>query len=123
MSAIRQDRLNEEIKKAVSEVIREMKDPRISPMTTITQAEVTNDLKHAKLMGSIYEEDEQVRKGSVEALNRAAGFITRELGHRMQIRRLPSLKFILDTSIEYSVHIAKILDTLNTEKKQENGDA
>ena len=123
MSAIRQDRLNEEIKKAVSEVIGEMKDPRISPMTTITQAEVTNDLKHAKLMVSIYEEDEQVRKGSVEALNRAAGFITRELGHRMQIRRLPSLKFVLDTSIEYSVHIAKILDTLNIEKKQENGDA
>ncbi len=123
MSAIRQDRLNEELKKAVSEVIREMKDPRVSPMTTITQAEVTNDLKHAKLMVSIYEEDEQARKGSVEALNRAAGFITRELGHRMQIRRLPSLKFILDTSIEYSVHIAKILDTLNIEKKQENGDA
>ena len=121
MSAIRQDRLNEEIKKAVSEVIREMKDPRISPMTTITQAEVTNDLKHAKLMVSIYEADEQMRKSSIDALNHAAGFITRELGHRMQIRRLPSLKFILDTSIEYSVHIAKILDTLHIEK-QESGD-
>ncbi len=121
MSAIRQDRLNEEIKKAVSEVIGEMKDPRISPMTTITQAEVTNDLKHAKLMVSIYEADEQVRKASVDALNHAAGFITRELGHRMQIRRLPTLKFILDTSIEYSVHIARILDTLHVEK-QENSD-
>ena len=121
MSAIRQDRLNEEIKKAVSEVIREMKDPRISPMTTITQAEVTNDLKLAKLMVSIYEADEQVRKASVDALNHAAGFITRELGHRMQIRRLPTLKFILDTSIEYSVHIARILDTLHVEK-QENSD-
>ncbi len=118
MSAIRQDRLNEEIKKAVSEVIREMKDPRISPMTTITQAEVTNDLKHAKLMVSIYEADEQVRKASVDALNHAAGFITRELGHRMQIRRLPALKFVLDTSIEYSVHIAKILDTLHAEKRE-----
>ncbi len=118
MSAIRQDRLNEEIKKTVSEVIREMKDPRISPMTTITQAEVTNDLKHAKLMVSIYEADEQVRKASVDALNHAAGFITRELGHRMQIRRLPALKFVLDTSIEYSVHIAKILDTLHTEKRE-----
>lgn len=121
MSAIRQDRLNEEIKKTVSEVIREMKDPRISPMTTITQAEVTNDLKYAKLMVSIYEADEQVRKASIDALNHAAGFITREIGHRMQIRRLPSLKFILDTSIEYSVHIAKILDTLHVDK-QENSD-
>ncbi|HOR13840.1 MAG TPA: ribosome-binding factor A, partial [Clostridia bacterium] len=57
MSAIRQDRLNEEIKKAVSEIIFEMKDPRVSSMATITQAEVTNDLKQAKLRVSVYEQD------------------------------------------------------------------
>ncbi len=122
MSAIRQDRMNEEVKKTVSEVIREMKDPRISSMTTITQVEVTNDLKHAKLRVSVYESDEQVRKDAVEALNHAAGFIARELGHRMQIRRLPALKFVLDTSIEYSVHIAKILDTLHTPNKEKEDD-
>lgn len=122
MSAIRQDRMNEEVKKTVSEVIREMKDPRISSMTTITQVEVTNDLKHAKLRVSVYESDEQVRKDTVEALNHAAGFIARELGQRMQIRRLPALKFVLDTSIEYSVHIAKILDTLHTSNKEREDD-
>lgn len=118
MSAIRQDRMNEEVKKTVSEVIREMKDPRISSMTTITAAEVTNDLKYAKLRVSVYEQDEQLRKDAVDALNHAAGFIARELGNRMQIRRLPSLKFVLDTSIEYSVHIGKILSTLRTPEQE-----
>ncbi|MDL2234913.1 30S ribosome-binding factor RbfA [Christensenellaceae bacterium OttesenSCG-928-L17] len=113
MSAIRQDRMNEEVKKVVSEIIREMKDPRISTMTTVTQANVTNDLKQAKLYVSVYEKNEDARKQTVQALNHAAGFITKELGNRMQIRRLPTMKFLLDTSIEYSVHIAGILSTLH----------
>jgi len=117
MSAIRQDRMNEEIKKVVSEIIRDMKDPRVSAMATITQAEITPDLKYAKLRVSVYEQDEEARKASVDALNHAAGFIARELGRRMQIRRLPALKFTLDTSIEYSVHIAQILDTLHTSRE------
>ncbi len=123
MSAIRQDRMNEEVKKTVSEVIREMKDPRISSMTTITAAEVTNDLKYAKIHVSVYEEDEQVRKDAVDALNHATGFIAREMGQRMQIRRLPALKFVLDTSIEYSVHIGKLLNTLHpAEPEREHDD-
>lgn len=117
MPAIRQDRMNEEVKKTVSEIVREMKDPRLSPMTTITQAEVTNDLKHAKLHVSVYDQDETVRTDSVDALNHAAGFIARELGRRMLIRRLPMLKFVLDTSIEYSDHIGKILSQLNIPKE------
>lgn len=121
MSAIRQDRMNEEVKKVVSEIVREMKDPRISQMATITKAEVTNDLKQAKLYVSVYEKEEAARKETVSALNHAAGFITRELGNRMQVRRLPSMKFLLDTSIEYSAHIASILNSLNIEK--EDGDA
>lgn len=122
MSAIRQDRLNEEIKKAVSEIIFEMKDPRVSSMATITQAEVTNDLKQVKLRVSVYEQDELVRKGTIEALNHAAGFISRELGQRIKIRRLPSLKFVLDTSIEYSVHIAHLIDKLNAQQKEQSDD-
>ncbi|MDD3921029.1 MAG: 30S ribosome-binding factor RbfA [Eubacteriales bacterium] len=118
MPAIRQDRMNEEVKKTVSEIVREMKDPRLSPMTTITQAEVTNDLRHAKVHVSVYDEDETVRRDSVDALNHAAGFIARELGQRMLIRRLPMLHFELDTSIEYSDHIGKILAQLNIPKEE-----
>ena len=116
MSAIRSDRLNEEAKKVLSEIIRELKDPRLSPMTTITQVEITNDLKYAKVHVSVYDESEEVRSDSVLALNHASGFIARELGKRMQIRRLPQLKFLLDTSIEYSVHIAKVLNSLSIPK-------
>lgn len=113
MSAIRSDRMNEEVKKTVTGIIREMKDPRISPMTTLTAVEVTNDLKYAKLRVSVYDEDESVRHGTVDALNHAAGFIARELGQRMLIRRVPTLKFQLDDSIAYSVHIAKLINDLH----------
>ncbi|MBQ3201731.1 MAG: 30S ribosome-binding factor RbfA [Clostridia bacterium] len=117
MANIRYTRINEEVKKAISEIVREMKDPRISSMTTIMSAEVTNDLKQAKVRVSVYDPDDAVREASVAALNRAAGFIRHELGSRIDIRALPQLKFILDNSIEYSVHIAKILNDLNKDKK------
>ena len=119
MSAIRSDKLNEEIKKNISEIVRDLKDPRLSDMTTITQVEVTNDLKHAKVRVSVYDQSEDVRKASVDALNHAHGFIARELGRRMIIRRLPQLQFILDDSIAYSVHISQVLHSLQTGKEEE----
>lgn len=113
MGTFRSDRMNEEVKKTISEIIREMKDPRISPMTTLTGVDVTNDLKHAKIKVSVYDEDEAKRISSVEALNHAAGFIARELGARMRIRTLPSMKFTLDNSIAYSARISEILNELH----------
>ncbi|MDO4493255.1 MAG: 30S ribosome-binding factor RbfA [Clostridia bacterium] len=119
MSQIRSARMNEEVKKTVTAVIRDMKDPRISPMTTITTAEVTKDLKYAKLAVSVYDKDDAVRKGTVDALNHAAGFIAHEVGQRMLIRSVPALKFTLDESIAYSVHIQEILNTLHITPAEE----
>ena len=118
MANVRYDRINEEVKKAISEIVREMKAPRISPMTTIMSAEVTNDLKQAKVRVSVYDSDDAVREASVAALNRAAGFIRHELRTHNELRALPQLKFTLDNSIEYSVHIAQILNDLNKDKKE-----
>ena len=118
MSSIRSSRLNEEVKKTVSAIVREMKDPRISPMTTLTAVEVTNDLKYAKVKVSVYDEDEARRAGSVDALNHAAGFIARELGARMRIRSVPSLKFTLDNTIAYSAHISEILAGLHRDEDE-----
>ena len=118
MASVRYDRTNEEIKKALSEIIRKMKDPRISPMTTIMLVEATNDLKLAKVRVSVYDKDDSVRKETVAQLNRAEGFIARELGRRIDIRRIPTLKFTLDDSIEYSVHISEIINKLQTERAQ-----
>ena len=122
MANIRYDRINEEVKKAISDIVREMKDPRISPMTTIMSAEVTNDLKQAKVRVSVYDEHDAVREATVAALNRAAGFIRHELGSKVDLRALPQLKFTLDNSIEYSVHISQILNELNKDR-QERGES
>ncbi|MEZ4508765.1 MAG: 30S ribosome-binding factor RbfA [Eubacteriales bacterium] len=111
MATFRADRRNEEVKKTISEVIREMKDPRISPMTALTEVEVTKDLKYAKVKVSVYDDDEKKRISSVEALNHAAGFISHELG--MRIRAVPSIKFTLDNTIAYSVRISEILNELH----------
>lgn len=94
-----------------------MKDPRISAMTLIVSMEVTQDLKYAKVRVSVYEDNEDMRKSTIAALNHAAGFISHEAGKRMQIRRIPNFKFELDDSIAYSVHIADILNKLNIEKE------
>jgi len=99
--------------------VRDLKDPRVSPMTTIMAAEVTNDQKLAKVKVSVYDENEEVRTETVAALTQAAGFIRRELGARMKLRQLPQLKFTLDHSIEYSVRIAGILQELARERPEE----
>ena len=116
--SVRYERMNEEIKKTISEIIKEMKDPRICEMTTIMSVDVTNDLKQAKVMVSVYDKDDQLRRDTVDALNHGSGFITRELGRRMQLRVLPKLQFKLDSSIEYSVHISKIIDSLHKDDNQ-----
>ena len=120
MPSVRYDSINEELKKALSEIVREMKDPRISPMTTILRVEATNDLKLAKVKVSVYDKSDDVRKETVAQLNRAEGFIARELGKRVDIRRIPTLKFTLDDSIEYAVHISEIINQLNSERKKDN---
>ena len=120
MPSVRYDRINEELKKALSEIVREMKDPRISPMTTILRVEATNDLKLAKVKVSVYDKSDDIRTETVAQLNRAEGFIARELGKRVDIRRIPTLKFTLDDSIEYAVHISEIINQLNSERKKDN---
>ena len=71
--SIRYERMNEEIKKTISEIIKDMKDPRVSDMTTIMSVDVTNDLKQAKVLVSVYDKDDEVRRGTVEALNHGSG--------------------------------------------------
>ena len=128
MSAIRTERLNEELKKVISEVIRELKDPRLSDMATITDVNMTKDQKYAKVRVSVYDQNDDARRASVEALNHAAGFIGREVGRRTLIRNVPQMKFLLDDSIAYSIHISELIDSLHAAEKtpvasaEENGE-
>ena len=110
------DRISEEVRREVDAIIREeLGDPRIGGTFSITRAEVTGDLRYAKIYVSVLEDDR--RDELLEALKSAKGFIRRSLGKRMIIRYSPELIFISDKNIEYGVHIAKVLaDTMRSEE-------
>jgi len=122
MSYQRIDRISEEVRREVDAIIRaELHDPRIGGTWSVTRAEVTGDLRYAKIYISVLEDD---RRGDMmEALKNARGFIRRALGKRMIIRYTPELSFISDKNIEYGVHIAKVLaDTIGTEEQPDGTD-
>ena len=109
----RTDRISEEVRIQVDKIIRdELNDPRIGGTYSILRAEVTRDLRYAKIRVSIYEQER--RADMMAALKKAAGFIRRELGHRMDLRYVPELIFELDTSIEYAAHINELLKESRT---------
>ena len=112
----RTDRISEEIRREVDAIIREeLGDPRIGGTFSITRAEVTGDLRYAKIYVSVLEDER--RDELMEALKSARGFIRRAVGKRMIIRYSPELIFISDKNIEYGVHIAKVLaDTIRAEE-------
>ena len=108
MSYNRIDRISEEVRREVDRIIREdLNDPRITGTFSITRADVTRDLRHAKIFVSVLEDDK--REGMMAALKKAAGFIRRELGQNIIIRYSPEMTFVSDENIAYGVHIAKVL--------------
>ena len=115
MSYQRIDRISEEVRREVDAIIREeLHDPRVNGTYSVTRAEVTGDLRYAKIYISVLEDER--REELMEALKNAKGFIRRSLGKRMIIRYTPELIFVSDKNIEYGVRIAKILaDTAVTE--------
>ena len=120
MSYQRIDRISEEVRREIDAIIREeLGDPRISGTFSVTRAEVTGDLRYAKIYVSVLEDDR--REDLMEALKNAKGFIRRALGKRMIIRYSPELIFISDKNIEYGVHIAKVLaDTVKAEERADD---
>ena len=102
------DRISEEVHKAIDKIIRdELNDPRIGGTWSIVRCEVTRDLRYAKVRISVLEEDR--RKPMMAALNRAAGFVRRELGREVDLRYVPEVLFELDTNMEYAAKINRIL--------------
>ena len=103
----RTDRIAEEIKKVISEMIQsELKDPRVKGLISITKVTITKDLKFCKVYVSVMGADkEEVLQG----IKSGAGYMRKELGNRVQIRILPELQFVIDDSIEYGAHIDKVI--------------
>jgi len=102
------DRISEEVRRELDAIIREeLNDPRIDGTWSLTRAEVTGDLRYAKVYVSVLEDDR--REKLLEALKNAKGYLRRALGKRMIIRSAPELIFVNDRNIAYGVHIAKVL--------------
>ncbi len=117
MSQLRVEKIQELMKQEVSKMIlRELKDPRIG-FVTVTQVELTGDLREAKIYVSIMGSEEQV-KDSWQGLQSALGFIRREIGQRIRLRFTPEISFALDKSLDYSAHIQELLQKIKSEEQQ-----
>ncbi len=112
-NSIKNTRINGEIRRVLSAIIQnEIKDPRIHPMTSVVEVEVAPDLKSAKAYISVLG-DKQAQKDTLEGLRSAEGYIRRALAHTVNLRNTPELRFIMDQSIEYGVHMSKLIDDVN----------
>lgn len=102
-------RIESELKKEISALINtELKNPRIAPITSITEVDLTDDLQSAKIYVSVFGKEYE-KKETIEALQHSIGFIKRELGKRMQLRHIPDLKIILDEHIEEAMRMEKLI--------------
>ena len=108
MANNRINRINEEIQKELSMLLRGLKDPRAQGgMVTITHVDTTTDLRYAKVFVSVL--DKSREKDVLKGLKSAAGYLRRELGQGVQLRHTPELQFVADDSIEHGAHILEML--------------
>lgn len=109
-TSIKNTRINGEVQKELSRIIsREIKDPRIHAMTSVTQVMVTPDLKECKAYISVLG-NEQEQAETLEGLKSATGYIRRELARSINLRNTPEITFYMDQSIEYAINMSKKID-------------
>ena len=112
-NSIKNTRINGEVQRVLAEIIRgEIKDPRISPWTSVVAVEVAPDLKSCKAWISVLG-DEEARKNTLQGLKSAEGFIRRQLARIINLRNTPDITFVVDQSIEYGVNMSKLIDDVN----------
>lgn len=114
-NSVKNTRINSEVLRELSRIIsREIKDPRICPMTTVVSVEVAPDLKTCKAYISVLGSKEE-QESTLEGLRSAHGYIKRELAHNINLRNTPDIRFIMDQSIEYGVNMSKKIDEINAD--------
>ncbi len=116
MSATRMGRINDEIRRELSDLIRTVKDPRVHGLISITRVDTTADLKYAKVYVSVL--DKQDADQVIKGLKSAAGYLRRELGHALSLRATPELTFVRDDSMARGAHILDILRDPNAVKPE-----
>lgn len=109
-NSIKSTRINGEVQRVLAEIIRgEIKDPRISPLTSVVAVEVAPDLKTCKAWISVLG-DEKAREDTYKGLKSAEGYIKNQLARTINLRNTPDITFIIDQSIEYGVNMSKRID-------------
>lgn len=109
-NSIKNTRINGEVQRVLAQIIRgEIKDPRISPLTSVVSVEVAPDLKSCKAWISVLG-DEEARKATYQGLKSAEGFIKNRIAKEINLRNTPAITFIMDQSIEYGVSMSKKID-------------
>ncbi len=111
MANFKNSRMAEDIKREMTAILRELKDPRIDKMLTVVRADLSGDMSVCKIYVSSFQGIEKTRE-SVKGLTSASGFVRRELFHRLRMRKSPELTFIADNSIERSAEISRKLNEL-----------
>ncbi len=113
----RTDRLNSLLKEVISEVIsRDVRDPRIAQLLTVTKVEITKDLQHAKVFISVIGSDIE-KKQTIPALQSAAGFIAILASKKVVMRYFPALTFKLDSTVDDQLRIDALLEQIHAEQK------
>ena len=109
-----------EVQRELSEIIRSgIKDPRIHPMTSVVAVEVTPDLKYCKAYISVLG-NKEAKDATIQGLNKAEGYIRRQLAKNLNLRNTPEIRFILDESIEYGVNMSKLIDEVTKDLHDED---
>ena len=121
-NSIKNTRINSEVQRELANIIRgEIKDPRIHPMTSVMAVEVAPDLKTCKAYISVLG-DQEAQEKTLEGLNSAVGYIRRQLARNLNLRNTPEIRFIMDQSIEYGVHMSKLIDENHVEESGRDED-
>ena len=114
MASNRIGRINEEIQRELSDLIRSLKDPRVQTLISITRVDTTPDLRYSKIYISVMDEEKQ--KDAMRGLKSAGGWLRRELGSSLQLRYTPELVFELDDSLKYGAHMFDLLEKLERQE-------
>ena len=119
-NSIKNTRINQEVQRELSSLLqREVKDPRIAPMTSISAVEVTPDLKSAKVYVSVFG-SEEAKEATMKGIKSAAPFLRSQLAKNLNLRNTPELRFLADDSIAYGVRMTGLIESMQTSEKEES---
>ncbi|MDO4331450.1 MAG: 30S ribosome-binding factor RbfA [Eubacteriales bacterium] len=120
-NSVKNSRINNEVQRVLAEVIRgEMKDPRISPMTSVVSVEVAPDLKTCRAYISVLG-NEEAQKDTLAGLRSAEGFIRGRLAKEINLRNTPTIQFVVDQSIAYGVDMSHKIDQVMADQRAKKG--